>query len=100
MAEVVLGLGTSHSPLLTLDPADWQQRADDDYRNPRLNLSDGRFVSYRSLSEEVSDRYGALAVPAEFARKAQLCQAALERLADALQAAHPDVVIIVGDDQG
>ncbi len=100
MAQIVLGLGTSHTPLFTLDSSEWQHRAAADFANPKLNLSDGRWLNYLRLLEEVGPRYADAARPEELQRKSVLCEAALDRLADALEAAKPDVVLIVGDDQG
>ena len=99
MARIVLGLGSSHSPLLTLPAEEWAHRAAADYANPQLNLSDGRLVTYGELQAEVGDRYEDVVSVEALQRKARLCQAALERVADALEAAAPDVVVIIGDDQ-
>jgi hypothetical protein len=99
MARIVLGLGSSHTPLLTLPAEEWAHRAAADYANPQLNLSDGRLVTYGELQAEVGDRYGDVVTVEALRRKAELSQAALDRLADALEAAAPDVVVIVGDDQ-
>lgn len=100
MAEIVLGIGASHTPLLALDSAQWSHRAAADYANTRLNLSDGRWVSYPDLLAEVGPRYQDVVTPADLDRKAKICEAALDRLAGALRAAAPDVVVIIGDDQG
>jgi OH-DDVA oxygenase len=99
MARIVLGLGSSHTPLLTLPATEWAHRAAADYANPKLNFSDGRLVNYGELLAEVGDRYGDVVSVEELQRKAEISQAALDRLADELEAADPDVVIIVGDDQ-
>lgn len=99
MARIVLGLGSSHTPLLTLPASAWTHRAAADYANPKLNLSDGRLVTYAELRAEVGDRFGDCVSVEELQRKAGICQAALDRLADELEAAAPDVVVIVGDDQ-
>lgn len=99
MARIVLGIGSSHTPLLTLPAEEWAHRAAADYANPQLNLSDGRLVTYGELQAEVGDRYEHAVSVEALRRKAELSQAALERLADALEAAAPDVVVIVGDDQ-
>jgi len=99
MARIVLGAGSSHTPLLSLPAEEWGHRAAVDYANPRLNLSDGRFVSYGELLAEVGDRHAADASVESLRRQAALCQTALDRLADALERAAPDVVVIVGDDQ-
>jgi len=100
MARIVLGIGSSHTPLLALPASEWTHRAAADYANPQLNLSDGRLLSYDELLTEVGALYDGQISDQELERKAALCQVALDRLADALEAAAPDVVIIVGDDQG
>ena len=100
MAKLVLGIGTSHSPVLTIDSSEWQHRAQADFENPRLNLSDGRFVTYDQLLAASGGRYASVATPAEFERKADICQRALDRLAADVASASPDIVIVIGDDQG
>lgn len=99
MAQIVLGGGTAHSPLLVLPPQEWSERALGDFDNPRLNLSDGRWVSYSQLLAEVGPVYADRISPEDFEHKAAACQAALDRLAAELAAVAPDVVIVVGDDQ-
>lgn len=99
MATIVLGIGASHTPMLTLTSEQWSHRAQVDYANNELNLSDGRFLSYGELLEKVGPQHADVVTPEILNLKAQACNAALDRLADALEAAAPDVVIIVGDDQ-
>jgi hypothetical protein len=70
-----------------------------DYANPRLNLSDGRWVSYQELLAEVGSVHTDTVTPEVLQQKAMRCEGALDKLADALEAARPDVVVIVGDDQ-
>ncbi len=99
MARIVLGLASSHTPLLALSAADWAHRAAVDRANPALNLSDGRLLNYEQLLAEVGPRHEDVITAEVLGRKKQACDAAIETLADALQAAAPDVAIIVGDDQ-
>jgi hypothetical protein len=99
MSEIVLGLATAHTPLLALSSEAWEHRAAADRNNQRLTLSDGRVLAYQDLLQEVGSRYEREVTPQELARKSARCHAALERLADALAAARPDVVVIIGDDQ-
>ena len=99
MGRIVFGAGLSHTPVLALDPKDWGARAAADMKNPRLNLSDGRWLSYQELEREVGDHYAAEANYDIYCEKSRSSQLALDRVADALQAADPDLVIIVGDDQ-
>ncbi len=99
MAEIVFGAGTSHTPLLTLPADDWPHRAAADLNNARLNLSDGRWVSYDDLLAEVGPRYADEARPEVLRKKEQRCQDALDRLKAEIAGRHLDVMIIVGDDQ-
>jgi hypothetical protein len=99
MAKIVLGLGASHTPLLTLSSDQWAHRAQADFANPKLNLSDGRWLSYPELLAETGPRFQTEIGAEVLKKKAAICEASLERLADALAAANPDVVLIVGDDQ-
>ena len=99
MAQIVYALGASHSPMLTLEGKRWSERAEDDRRNPRLNTSDGRYLSYDELARENGAPYGDVATEARFLEIETESQRMLDRIADELQAAAPDVMVIVGDDQ-
>lgn len=99
MSSIVLGIGTSHSPLLAIKPELWAARGDDDRRRQKIWLADGRIISYPELSQEVGDRYENDATPDRFATLATEAQAELDRLADAIKQAAPDLIVIIGDDQ-
>lgn len=100
MAKIVLGIGTSHTPMLALDSTQWIHRAAADYANAALNPTDGRRLGYQALLAESGGKYASEVTPEVLEQKARRCQAALDHLAGALAAARPDVVVIVGDDQG
>jgi hypothetical protein len=100
MAQVVLGIGTSHSPLLVLGAGDWALRSQDDRRNRALNTLDGRLMSYDALAAERGEPYTAESDPATFPALVQRAEQALDRLAEAIRVARPDVLLVVGDDQG
>ncbi len=99
MAKIVLGIGSSHTPMLALSSEQWQLRAAVDHANKELNLSDGRLLTYQELLAEVGPRYADVVTPEILNEKARRCDESLDRLGDALEAAAPDLVIIVGDDQ-
>lgn len=99
MAQTVLGLGCSHSPILLLDGEDWVHRARDDRRNASLYTLDGRKLSYDQLVAERGEPYGAQSDPEAFPRHARAAEAALDRLEARLVEARPDVVLVIGDDQ-
>lgn len=100
MAEIVFSFAASHSPMVVTEGAQWAERARDDFRNKRLNLSDGRYLSYDELAKENGAPYGALATKETFLDVSAAAQRALDHIADRLEQAAPDVVLIVGDDQG
>jgi Catalytic LigB subunit of aromatic ring-opening dioxygenase len=101
MAEIVLGIGTSHTPMLTL-PADlWSAYAGRDERNPELAFPPhGVVMSYhealRSVAPEVRARYRGTE---PFREQAEACQRALDELSSTLRETKPDITIIIGDDQ-
>lgn len=99
MAQLVFGLATSHTPMLTLESKRWSERAADDQKSKSLNLSDGRYVSYEQLAKENGAPYGEIATEENFLKLEAAAQRALDRISDGLEKAAPDVVIIVGDDQ-
>jgi hypothetical protein len=101
MADIVLGIGTSHTPMLTLPGDLWPAYAQRDERNPELAFPpDGVVMSYRealrSVAPEVRARYRG---PEPFREQAATCQRALDELSSALREARPDITIIIGDDQ-
>jgi 3-O-methylgallate 3,4-dioxygenase len=102
MAQIVLGVGTSHTPLLILPPEMWSDYAARDRGNPELVFPPS------GLAMSFDDAVGGY-VPAEiqqrsrgldlFRRQSAASQAALDQLAGSLRAARPDVIVIVSDDQ-
>lgn len=98
MARIVLGAGTSHTPMLTMGSEHWVHRAASDYRNP-LNQSDGAWISYEELLEQTGGRYADQVTPTALDRLSETCQRALDRLKAEITVARLDVLIVVGDDQ-
>src|ERR1700733_14271680 len=98
MADLVLGLGTSHSPLVATEAPMWEQRAISDRSNPELYDLDGELRSYDELAR-INRSYEREASLDNLTQQSRKVAESLDRLADALAAARPDVVLIVGDDQ-
>jgi hypothetical protein len=99
MAEVVLAMGTSHSPLLALDAPQWEARAINDRANQHLFDLDGIECSYDQLQAKVGDRHLAACDPAHWAEQEARHNACLDRLGAELAEANPDAVVILGDDE-
>lgn len=102
MAQIVLGVATSHTPLLILPPEMWLDYAARDYGNPELVFPpDGLAMSYADavagyVADDIRHRPRDLEL---FRRQSAVSQSALDQLAGSLRAARPDVVVIVSDDQ-
>jgi len=99
MADIVLGIGTSHSPILILDGEDWVHRSRDDRRNPSLYTLEGRKLSYDELQAERGEPFQTQSDPTLFPAQARQAEAALDQLEALLVQAQPDVVLVIGDDQ-
>jgi hypothetical protein len=91
MSEIVIGIGTSHSPQLSVRAKDWDLLLKKDQTDPRLN--------YQSLLETAKPGLATELTEEKFRQKDQACQAAIKVLGDALSAAKADVVVVFGDDQ-
>lgn len=88
MAEIVLGLGTSHGSQVSLTPEWWGKHGELDRK--RTNY-DELVRSDRGIEHEL--------LPEVWQRKYEAVQAAVRTLSETLTKADPDVVVIVGDDQ-
>jgi hypothetical protein len=102
MASIVLGIGTSHTPLLILPPQLWKDYADRDRGNRDLVFPPaGLSMSYGEavggyVGDGVRERVGDIPT---FKRQHEVVQSALDGLARSLWAASPDAVVIISDDQ-
>lgn len=97
MAQLAMGVGTSHGPLLNTPPAEWEQRAKADHRNKELIYRgdsydfDGlRVARGRDFSDEC-------ALEIRQARHAA-CRAAIAELGRRVKAAALDVLVVVSSD--
>jgi hypothetical protein len=91
MAEIVIGIGTSHSPQLSVRAVDWQVLREKDETDPRLD--------YQQLLQKAKPGLDVELTPEKFRQRDEACQAAIKVLGDALQEARADLVVIFGDDQ-
>jgi 3-O-methylgallate 3,4-dioxygenase len=102
MAEIVLGIGTSHTPMLSIPGEFWESYAERDHLNRELVFPpDGLSMSFATAVESYVPRVIQERVGNETSYKEQFarCQLALDTLRDSLAAAKPDITIIISDDQ-
>lgn len=100
MADIVLGIGTSHTPMLSLPPEMWSAYAEGDRKNPELCAPpDGQAMSYEDLLERADPKIAEGISPEKFRVQYDACQKALNTLVKTLEEVKPDVLVIVSDDQ-
>jgi 3-O-methylgallate 3,4-dioxygenase len=99
MADIVLGIGTSHSPLLASPPEDYPRHAEIDASGRKLIDRNGRPRTYGELLEQADPSIKDQITPAVLAERAARCTANVERIAKEIAAAKLDALIIIGDDQ-
>jgi 3-O-methylgallate 3,4-dioxygenase len=90
MARIAFGIGTSHSSQLSLKPEDWAEQAElDRARTP-----------YEQLLKHADPAIVDQLSPTVQSERHDRAQVALSELRQAIATHQPDVLVIVGDDQG
>jgi len=99
VARVVLGIGTSHSPMLSTPWRQWGERVKADQRNPELAFR-GKTYDFDALVELRRDEpLAAEITPEKWEFRHEACQTAIDRLAGKFASVDPDVAVIIGNDQ-
>jgi len=99
MARIVLGIGTSHGPMLSTPWDQWAQRVGFD-RSVAAHDFRGGHYSFDQLVDLRKDAHFEREItPEKWQARHAACQAALDRLAEKFAEVKPDVAVIVGNDQ-
>jgi hypothetical protein len=99
MAEIILGIGTSHSPLLNSPAEDYAKHAEIDAKGRRLYDKSGRSCSYGDLLAQADPSIHEQIRPEVLAERSSRCTANIARIADVITHAQLDALIVIGDDQ-
>ena len=99
MADIVLAIGTSHSPLLNSPPEDYPKHAERDAAGRKLLDKDGVPRTYGELMEKADPSIKDQIAPKVLEERSAKCTAIIERLAGEIEEARLDALIIIGDDQ-
>ena len=99
MADIVLGIGTSHSPLLNSPAEDYPKHAAIDAAGRKLIGKDGKPCTYGELLEKADPSIVEQIEQPVLERRAAQCTANIEKLSRELAGAKLDTLIIIGDDQ-
>lgn len=97
MAKLVLGIGTSHTPMLNAPAEDWPRFIDRDGVREFLD-KEGRPATYEELLHRAEPHIAAELTPERFAARHAEAQAGVDHLKDALRRAELDALIVIGDD--
>jgi hypothetical protein len=98
MARIVLGLGTSHTPMLLVDAADLPRYEENDRRLALLDL-DGVPITFDRLCVAASDRHVSNVTAEKLSARHAAARVAIDGLADVVASADLDALIVIGDDQ-
>jgi hypothetical protein len=98
MAEIVIGIASSHTPQLSSGVDMWPDHARRDQRYALLG-KDAAFHTYDEVLAGADPAMAAQLEPAVWEAKYQRVQEAVDGLVAALKAADADVALVIGDDQ-
>ncbi len=104
MADIVLAIGSSHSPMLNSAAEDHVRHAEIDRGEAKgwkrtLHDKDGRPASYDALLAKADPALAGLIDEAAIQARVEKCRAAIDRLRRTIDDAALDALIVVGDDQ-
>jgi hypothetical protein len=91
MAEIVLGIGSSHTAQLRVPGSYWALGGQKDQTDRRFD--------YQALLARAKPGVEQEVTPERFAERYAACQRGMETIADRIMQAAPDVIVVVGDDQ-
>ncbi len=100
MADLVVGLASSHSPQLSTPADGWPGRGERDKGNRELIGTDGIVSNYEDLLARTDVvRIAKEITPQKMEQRFQQNLQGIAKLAESLYAANLDVLVMVGDDQ-
>jgi OH-DDVA oxygenase len=98
MAEIVFGIGSSHGPLLSTPPEQWDLRAKADRAN-KQHFYRGKAYDFDSLLKERAPGFAAQTGLETRRERYARCQRALAELSEVFGKAAPEALILFGNDQ-
>ena len=99
MAQIVLGMWTTHGPTLSTTPEEWLLRLPADHANKAHWYRTGRYDFDTLVTMREGEGLGAKIALHERAKRREACRIAIDRMAEAYAEARPDIAVIFGNDQ-
>ena len=98
MAKIVLGLGSSHTPMLLASDETLPRFAETDQKIKHRD-KEGRPATYAELLEKADPKMAAMVAPAALVARQNTVRTAMTRLSNTLNSAQLDTLIVMSDDQ-
>src|SRR5579871_7698 len=99
MARIVLGLGTSHGPMLSIPAVNWADRVLADRANPQ-HFYNGKTYTFDEMAElRKAEKLTEQITPEVCEERHARCQRAIRQLGDLYEASKADIAVVVGNDQ-
>jgi Catalytic LigB subunit of aromatic ring-opening dioxygenase len=98
MARIVLGLGTSHTPMLLASDETLERFVETDQKI-RHRDKEGRPVTYGDLLEKADPKLAHMVAPEHLVARQNVARGAIAHLRQTLAATALDALIVLGDDQ-
>lgn len=101
MANIVLGMGTSHTPMISMPPEFWALHGErqDKHLRELISPRSCKVVSYEELLAEADPAIAPTLTLEHFTKQYNQLQRGVAELSKSLREVNPDTVIIVSDDQ-
>jgi hypothetical protein len=99
MAQIVLGMWTTHGPTLSTTPEQWLLRLPADKARTDHPFRGGSYDFDTLVEMRKSEALAGKITLEERTRRHDACRIAIDTMADAFEAAQPDVAVIFGNDQ-
>lgn len=99
MAEIVLGMWTTHGPTLSTTPEQWLLRLPADHARKNHPFRGNTYDFESLVALRANEQLAARCTLEERIRRHAACQTAIAEMADRFAAARPDVAVIFGNDQ-
>lgn len=91
MAQIVLGIGTSHGPQLSIPAENWPALIEKDQKDRRMDYQALLALAPADIEKELA--------PGKMLARYEACQRGLDTLSELLIETAPDVMVVLGDDQ-
>ena len=98
MAKIVLGLGTSHTPMLLASDATLERFVETDQKIKHRD-KEGRPITYGELLEKADPKLADMVAPAHLVARQNVARDAIKHLQQTLANTTLDALIVFGDDQ-